>query len=78
MGSQLNLMTFPNLKVERTCVTGFFVLLSHRFEHTVPKVMIFEHILTASDIKHALQHHPVRGTSASVNVVDESKKSPDQ
>ena len=31
-------------------------------------------ILTASDMKHALQHHPVRGTSASVNVVDESKK----
>ena len=31
-------------------------------------------ILTASDIKHALQHHPVRGTFASVNVVDESKK----
>ena len=28
----------------------------------------------ASDIKHALQHLPVRGTSASVNVVDESKK----
>ena len=31
-------------------------------------------ILTASDIKHGLQHHPVRGTSASVNVVDETKK----
>ena len=31
-------------------------------------------ILTTSDIKHALQHHPVRGTSASANVVDESKK----
>ena len=31
-------------------------------------------ILTASDKKHALQHHPVRGTSASVNVVDESNK----
>ena len=28
-----------------------------------------------SDIKHALQHHPVRGTSASVNAVDESKTS---
>lgn len=31
-------------------------------------------ILTASDMKHALLHHPVRGTSASVTVVDESKK----
>ena len=30
--------------------------------------------MTASDKKLALQHHPVRGTSASVNVVDESKK----
>ena len=31
-------------------------------------------ILTASDIKDALQQHPVKGTSASVSVVDESKK----
>ena len=31
-------------------------------------------ILTTSDIKRALQHHPVRGTSVSVNVVDDSTK----
>ena len=32
-------------------------------------------ILSASDMRDALQKHPVRGTSASVNMVDESKKS---
>jgi len=31
-------------------------------------------ILTASDMREALQQHPVRGTSATVNVVEESKK----
>ena len=31
-------------------------------------------ILTASDMRKSLQQHPVRGTSASVNNVDESKK----
>ena len=32
-------------------------------------------ILSASDMRDALQKHPVRATSASVNMVDESKKS---
>ena len=31
-------------------------------------------ILTASDMREALQQHPVRGTSTSVSVVDESRK----
>ena len=31
-------------------------------------------ILTAGDMRDALQHHPVKGTTASVNVVDESKQ----
>ena len=31
-------------------------------------------ILTASDMREALQQHPVRGTSATVSVVEESKK----
>ena len=31
-------------------------------------------VLTASDIKEALQQHPVKGTTTSVNVVDESKQ----
>ncbi len=31
-------------------------------------------ILTAGDMRDALQHHPVKGTTASINVVDESKQ----
>ena len=65
-------MITQDRKKERTCVTAFFAL-----ENSNPHVLYCSEghdNLTASNVREALQKHPVKGTTTSVNVVDESQQ----